>query len=185
MKRGLRALKIDKAQEETSSWALGKISELIKIKCITQQVGSTQQGLEIGFQPEVMSNQEADSNSFQVPRVQEEATHELKAHLVGCKPSSPTKHNRLQRVVPITDPCSHLLRIPWLVLPTDPQSEEWCTAIVANPSHSHSHSKKLSQWNFKTKVELESVQIVWKTKEFAAIPRSQKRKKSEPKEVPK
>jgi hypothetical protein len=75
-------------------------------------VGSTLQGLEIDYLQEVMSNREGDNNSFQVPRVLEEATQELRAHLEGCKRSSLTKHNKLQRVGHITDPCSHQLIVP-------------------------------------------------------------------------
>ena len=146
-------------------------------------MGSTRQGSEIGYQQEVMSNQEADSSSFQVPKAQEEATHELRAHLVGCKPSSLTKHNKLQRAVPITDPCSHQLTVPWLVHLTDPLSEELYTAIADKVWHSHKHSKKLSQWSFKTKVESELARIAWKTREFAAIPRSLRKKRSEMCEV--
>jgi len=179
MKRGSRAHKIAEEHEVTSWWALGKISEPTRIKCITQQVGSTLQGLEIDCQQEVMSNQEADNNSFQVPRVLEEATQELRAHLVGCKPSSLTKHNKLQRAVPITDPCSLQLTVPWSVHLTDPQSEESCTVIADKVWRSHSNSKKLSQWSFKTKVEFELAQIAWKTKGFAAIPRSLRKKRSE------
>ena len=62
MRKGLRVPRIGEVLEEINWWALDKIWGLIRIKCITQQVGSIPLGLEIGSQQEETCNREADSS---------------------------------------------------------------------------------------------------------------------------
>ena len=111
-----RALKTGGAQEVTSWWAPDKISEQIRIKCITQQVDFIPLGLEIGSQLEEMFNQGVDSNLSQVLKGPGEVTQEPRALSEECKPSNRIKLNKLPRVELTMAPCSRLMIIPWSVL---------------------------------------------------------------------